>query len=83
MKMEKKKVIIKFNGGKPVALCNRCFVMMCYVSCTEQDYEKEGNCVVIETKGDNEGDYILTPIGKVPPIYCDKCTKLLTYSINE
>lgn len=79
----KQKPIIKFNGGKPVALCNRCFAMMCYVSCSEKDYEIEGNCVVIEVREDKDGDYITTPIGKVPPAYCDKCDKLLTYSINE
>lgn len=81
--MKKVIPIIKFNGGKPVALCNRCFAMMCYVSCTENDYETEGNCVVIDVRGDGNEDFISTPIGKVPPPYCDKCTKLLTYSINE
>ena len=82
--MEQPKPIIKFNGGQPVALCNRCFCMMCYVSCTEKDYDKEGNCVVIERRGTMEGDYISTPIGKVPPSFCDKCCKLLfNYSLND
>ena len=75
------KPIIKFNGGKPVALCNRCFVIMCYVSCTENDSE---NCAVISVNGDDKEDYIKTPLGQEPPPYCDKCNKLLTsYSINE
>jgi hypothetical protein len=78
--MKKPRPMIKFNGGKPVALCNRCFVIMCYVSCTEDDGE---NCAVIEVNGDGKEDYITTPIGQVPPPYCDKCNKLLTYSINE
>ena len=75
-----KKPIIKFNGGKPIALCNRCFVIMCYVTCSENDSD---DCSVIEVKDDGKEDYISTPIGKTPPSYCDKCTKLLTYTINE
>ncbi len=81
--MKKPKPLIKFNGGKPVALCNRCFAMMCYVSCTEKDVEEDGNCVVIEVRDNGREDYIKTPIGEVPPSYCDKCKLLLTYSINE
>ena len=56
--MKLTKPIIKFNGGKPVALCNRCFCMMCYVSCKDEDLDKDGNCVVIERRGTIEGDYI-------------------------
>jgi hypothetical protein len=46
---------------------------MCYVSCTEEILEKNGNCVVVEICGTLDGDYISTPIGKVPPVYCNKC----------
>ena len=82
--MKLTKPIIKFNGGKPVALCNRCFCMMCYVSCRDEDLDKDGNCVVIERRGTVEGDYISTPIGKNPPSYCDKCSELLfDFSLNE
>ncbi len=81
--MKKSIPLIKFNSGKPVALCNRCFAIMCYVSCTEDDYKKEGNCVVMEVIDDGKESFITTEIGKVPPVYCDKCNKLLTYSINE
>lgn len=82
--MEIPKPIIKFNGGKPVALCNRCFCMMCYVSCREDELDADGNCVVIERRGVGDEDYISTPIGKAPPSYCDKCSKLLfDYSLNE
>jgi hypothetical protein len=65
--------IIKFNGGRPVALCNNCSRIMCYVSCTEEILEKNGNCIVVEICGTLDGDYISTPIGKVPPVYCNKC----------
>ena len=82
--MEIPKPNIKFNGGRPVALCNRCFCMMCYVSCAKKDLDEEGNCVVIERRGIGETDYISTPIGQVPPPYCDTCKDLLfNYSLNE
>lgn len=71
----KSKPLIKFNDGKPVALCNRCFTIMCYISCTEEGVD----CVVLEIKDDT----IKTQIGQTPPTYCDECNKLLTYSINE
>ena len=35
--------------------------------------EKNGNCIVVEICGTLDGDYISTPIGKVPPVYCNKC----------
>lgn len=73
--------IVKFNGGVPIALCNRCFIMMCYVSCTDEDGD---DCVVTSTKFDYEGlPCISTPKGGTPPIYCDKCSNLLKYSLNE
>ena len=79
--MKKPKPIIKFNGGVPIALCNRCFIIMCYVSCTEEDGEF---CKVRESKFDYEGSLcISTPKGETPPIYCDKCKNLLKYSLNE
>jgi len=77
------KPLIKLNGGNPVALCNRCFCMMCYVSCSENNVE-DGDCVVIERRGLGDKDYISTPIGKKPPSFCDTCTELLfNYSLNE
>ena len=79
MKM-KPNPIIKFNGGEPVALCNRCSAMMCYVSCREEDGEF---CKVKEIRNLNGVDYIKTPIGKTPPPFCDKCELLLNYSLNE
>jgi hypothetical protein len=73
--------IIKFNGGNPVAICNVCRVVMCYVSCTEKDGEY---CKVREPLTNNNGeDYISTPIGETPPLYCGKCETLLNYSLNE
>lgn len=78
--MNKPKLIVKLNGGNPVALCNRCFIMMCKVSCPDENDE---NCVVLEVNGNDEEDYISTPIGKRPPAYCNKCKRLLTYSVNE
>ena len=67
--------IIKFNSGNPVALCNNCRCIMCYVSCDEKILEEYGTCIVIQKCGNLEGDYISTPIGKTPPIYCDKCNE--------
>jgi len=77
--MKKLTPIIKFNGGNPVALCNRCYIIMCFVS------SKEGeNYIVEDINGNNEGPYISeSMLGKAPPIYCDKCKQLLTYSVNE
>jgi hypothetical protein len=58
--------------------------MMCYVSCSDDDLEKENNCVVIERRGAGDSDYISTAIGKPPPPYCDVCkTLLFNYSLNE
>ncbi len=79
--MKKPTPLIKLNGGKPVALCNRCFAMMCYVKCYGEI--EEGKCVVIEVRDNGREDYIKTPIGDLPPSYCDKCKFLLSYSINE
>jgi len=82
--MEQPKPIIKFNGGNPVALCNRCFCIMCYVSCNEKDLDKEGNCVVIERRYLGDEECIKTPLGEVPPSFCDKCRDLLlNFSLNE
>jgi hypothetical protein len=54
---------------------------MCYVSCTEKDGEY---CKVREPLTNNNGeDYISTPIGETPPLYCGKCETLLNYSLNE
>lgn len=78
--MKKLTPIIKFNGGNAVALCNRCYIIMCFVSCNEGDQD----CVVEEINGNDEGPYISeTLLGKTPPIYCEKCKQLLTYSVNE
>ena len=81
--METKKPLIKFNNGKPIALCNRCFCIMCFVSCTDDDLEKDGNCVVIERRNHRFEDFITTSIGHKPPVYCKKCEKFLKgYSVN-
>ena len=77
--MKKTNPIIKFNGGEPVALCNRCSAMMCYVSCKEEDGEF---CKVKEIRNLNGVNYIKTPIGKTPPPFCNQCEMLLNYSLN-
>lgn len=75
--------IIKFNGGAPIALCNRCFIMICNVMYVGEGKGVEGY-VVSEPKYDHFGDPCTTQQrGSMPPVYCDKCTKLLTYSMNE
>ena len=80
--MNKPKPLIKFNGGNPIALCNRCFCIMCYVSCTDDNIDSE-DCVVIERRGLGDEDYISTPIGKTPPSFCNSCYELLFgYSLN-
>jgi len=76
--MKMKGPIIKFNGGKPVCLCNRCFIIMCYVKYIDDD-----TCVIVEINGNGEERYTSTPIGSPPPLYCDRCDKLLTYTLNE
>ena len=73
----KPKPIIKFNDGHPIALCNRCFLMMCFVD------SMNDNCVIVEIRNDGKENFTSVPIGQRPPAYCDKCDKLLTYSINE
>lgn len=77
--MKKLNPIIKFNNGNPVALCNRCYIIMCFVDCKNDD-----DCVVTEVNGNIEGPYLSeSAVGKVPPIYCNTCKQLLTYSVNE
>ena len=79
--MKKLNPIIKFNGGSPIALCNRCFVIMCYVTCTEIDGKY---CKVLRVNGyGNELHISSNMVGKEPPIYCDKCKALLSYTLNE
>ena len=77
------KPIIKFNGGSPIALCNRCFIMMCYVTYNEAD-GKDAEAKVVNSKFDYDGNLCTSAAkGSTPPIYCDKCEKLLKYSLNE
>ena len=78
--MKKPNPIIKNKNGEPIALCNRCFAIMCYLSCKEEDGEF---CKVTEIRNRNGFDYISTPIGEPPPPYCNGCDKLLTYTLNE
>jgi len=70
------KPIIKFNGGAPIALCNRCFNIICYVSCTDEDGDE---CKVLRPYGD---DYSITIGGKVQ-IYCNKCTVIISTGLTE
>lgn len=82
--MKSIKPIVKFNNGNPIALCNRCFSIMCYVSCYIEDLDFDGDCVVIEQCIRGNKLITTTPIGHKPPIYCDDCKKLLQgYSLNE
>lgn len=74
---------IQSNNGKPVALCNRCFCVMCYVKCNNNDLEKENNCVIVAKRPVGDKFYITAPLGSVPPSYCDICSDLLfKYSLN-
>jgi hypothetical protein len=52
--------------------------MMCFVS-----YVDDNDCVVIERMGIGDIDYISTPIGKPPPLYCDKCDELFNVKLNK
>lgn len=80
--MKLPKPIIKFNGGNPIALCNRCFCIMCYVACANNDIEDK--CVVVERKSVGGIDLIDTGIGKDVPPFCSVCSNLLlNYSLNE
>lgn len=82
--MSSKKPLIKNNNGKPIALCNACFCIMCYVSCPEgEDLDGNDNCVVIERLKLGSIEHIKTPIGQKPPVYCSKCNKFLKgYFLN-
>lgn len=81
--MEPKKPLIKFNNGKPIALCNRCFCIMCFVSCENDKFDENANCVVLERRMYGDDELITTPIGKTPPSYCKKCNELLNgYNLN-
>jgi len=74
-----KKVIIKTNGDKKLALCNRCYAIICYVKCDENN-----NCVIIESNSNEVEFYTPSKIGSDIPIYCDKCLDLLTNTcLNE
>jgi hypothetical protein len=74
------KPIIHFNDGSPIALCSRCFIMTCYVA-----YEGDDKTArVISSKFDYDGNLCTsTPKGEAPPMYCDKCKNLLSYTLNE
>jgi invasion protein IalB len=75
----RKTPIIKFNGGEPIALCNRCFVIMCYVTCTEEGED----CKVLRANSGVLFDNTSAKKGDAVPIYCDQCDKLLKYALNE
>lgn len=72
--------MIKFTDDKPVALCNRCFIIICYLAC---DGEDEETCVIIEKNGNDDGPYTSVKIGKKPPAYCSACENLFKYTLNE
>lgn len=81
--MDSKKPIIKYNNGNPIALCNRCFCIMCFVVCDNWEFNEGDNCVVLERKTLGNIDVISTPIGRTPPLYCNKCNDLLNnYMLN-
>jgi len=73
-----KKPIIKINGGNPIALCNRCFAIMCYVT-----HKDENKSVVLSIHGNGIKDYTSAKIGSKVPSYCDECLHLLNYTLNE
>ena len=68
------KPIIKSNDGYPIALCNRCYCIICYVKCVEEE-----NCIVLEPYKNNTKK----SLGSQVPVHCDGCEKLLSYSLNE
>lgn len=78
--MKKPNPIIKFNSDEPVALCNKCSAIMCYVTCKDKE---DKFCKVKEIRNLNGVDYISTPIGKTPPPYCNMCDNLFNFSLNE
>lgn len=79
---ENLKPIIKFNNGNPVALCNRCRVMMCYVTNNENDGKRE-KWVVRKPLVVKEADATTKPVGEEVPTHCDECIKLLNLRLNE
>ncbi len=85
--MKQVKPLIKFNHGEPIALCNRCFVIICNVVCanTDEDVDFDDEfCKVINIHTDSMGHpHIIAAVGDVPPCYCSKCKELLDFSLNE
>lgn len=77
--MSKLTPIIKLNGGNPIALCNRCFSIICYVYTDDYETAKPEDYKVLKQYRED----ISTPIGGKVPIHCDKCKELLKYSLNE
>ena len=74
---------IDLNYGEPVAICNKCSAIMCYVDCSEGTGEW---CKVKEVRSLNGNPYISTPIGQTPPPYCASCDNLhnlYNYTLNE
>ena len=70
----KPKISISF--GEPVAICNRCNAIMCFVTC------KHDKCKVTEIRTNNGVPYISTKIGKEPPLYCLNCDLLINIKLN-
>lgn len=71
--MKKPSLIITVSGDS-IALCNRCFAIICYVVC-DKDSE---NCKVTEPNK----HYTNAKIGDIVPSYCKQCKELLTYTIQ-
>lgn len=72
MKKPKKPTLIISVSGDSIALCNRCFAIVCHVIC-DKDNE---NCKVSEPNK----KYTKVKFGDEVPSYCDKCIELLTYT---
>lgn len=67
--MDKSSLILNVNG-ESIALCNRCYIIICEVMCNG------GDCKVLNPNKNNTK----SKIGDDVPIYCTKCKELLTYT---
>jgi hypothetical protein len=75
------KPIINLNNGDPTARCNRCFIIICYVMFIG---DSEEECVIRDVNYDHfDEPCTLAKIGDEVPLYCEKCSKLLKYTLNE
>ncbi len=69
--MDKPSLILNVNG-ESIAFCNRCYIIICEVTCNDIGED----CKVLTPNKSNTK----AKIGDDVPSYCNKCKELLTYT---